>query len=108
MRNIQNPPSPHAGYFEDFLKYDEYGKSIPVIMKIKIIHMVQEHFTELFRHESELLMDFGDMIHLGQINGKHFLLLIETDLIVFKKGVSPSKFHQPDYLHEIIEKSVLL
>lgn len=129
-------------------------------MKTQVIHMVQEHVTELFEDESEKLMqfekemeiwkasekreiqeclsthqvveaaaqivehtplrmkvgstsvkgylvNFGDTIHLGKINGK-YVLLLETDSIVFEKGVSPIEFHKPDDLHEIIEKRVLL
>ncbi|MDQ0884254.1 DUF3898 domain-containing protein [Peribacillus sp. V2I11] len=50
-----------------------------------------------------LLADFGDSVHLGKINGK-YVLLIESDIIEFDKGVSPIEFHGPDDLMEIVEK----
>lgn len=43
----------HARYFEDFLKYVEYGESLPVIMKTQVMNMVQEHVYETYEEQSE-------------------------------------------------------
>jgi hypothetical protein len=33
----------HSRYFEEFLKFVEYGESMPEIMKTQVMTMVQEH-----------------------------------------------------------------
>src|SRR5690625_1495015 len=38
----------HARYFQDFLKYVEYGESMPEIMKTQVKTMVEEHFQEVY------------------------------------------------------------
>ncbi|WML48926.1 DUF3900 domain-containing protein [Neobacillus sp. PS3-34] len=43
----------HARYFEDFLKYVEYGQSMPEIVKTQVIEMVRGHMEEAFEPESE-------------------------------------------------------
>lgn len=43
----------HARYFEDFLKYVEYGQSMPEIVKTQVIEMVRGHMEETFEPESE-------------------------------------------------------
>jgi hypothetical protein len=43
----------HARYFEDFLKYVEYGQSMPEIVKTQVIEMVMGHMEEAFEPESE-------------------------------------------------------
>lgn len=43
----------HARYFEDFLKYVEYGQSMPEIVKTQVIEMVRDHMEEVFEPESE-------------------------------------------------------
>ncbi|SDJ81088.1 DUF3900 domain-containing protein [Sediminibacillus albus] len=43
----------HARYFEDFLKFVEYEKSMPEIVKTQTIGMVQEHIQETYTEESE-------------------------------------------------------
>jgi hypothetical protein len=43
----------HARYFEDFLKYVEYGQSMPEIVKTQVIEMVRGHMEEVFEPESE-------------------------------------------------------
>ncbi|WP_110929589.1 DUF3900 domain-containing protein [Bacillus massiliglaciei] len=48
----------HARYFEDFLKFVEYGESMPEILKSQVIHMVQEQVTEMFEDQSEELIQF--------------------------------------------------
>ncbi|WP_210366067.1 DUF3900 domain-containing protein [Bacillus sp. REN3] len=45
--------SSHARYFEDFLKYVEYGQSMPEIVKNQVIEMVKVHMEETFESESE-------------------------------------------------------
>ncbi|MDP4170604.1 MAG: DUF3900 domain-containing protein, partial [Bacillota bacterium] len=43
----------HARYFEDFLKYVEYGQSMPEIVKSQVLEMVKGHMEEVFQPESE-------------------------------------------------------
>lgn len=43
----------HARYFEDFLKYVEYGQSMPEIVKTQVLEMVKGHMAESFETESE-------------------------------------------------------
>lgn len=45
--------SSHARYFEDFLKFVDYEKSMPEIVKTQVVGMVQEHINETFPEESE-------------------------------------------------------
>lgn len=45
--------SSHARYFEDFLKYVEYGESMPAIVKSQVIEMVKGHMEEIYEPESE-------------------------------------------------------
>ncbi|MCM3121572.1 MULTISPECIES: DUF3900 domain-containing protein [unclassified Mesobacillus] len=45
--------SSHARYFEDFLKYVEYGQSMPEIVKTQVIEMVRGHMEDTFEPESE-------------------------------------------------------
>ncbi len=45
--------SSHARYFEDFLKFVEYGQSMPEIVKTQVIEMVRGHMEETFEPESE-------------------------------------------------------
>lgn len=45
--------SSYANYFEDFLKYVEYGKSMPEIVKTQVLEMVMGHIEESFEAESE-------------------------------------------------------
>ncbi|XJZ28758.1 DUF3900 domain-containing protein [Bacillota bacterium Lsc_1132] len=45
--------SSHARYFEEFLKYVEYGESMPEIVKNQVLEMVKGHMEETFEPESE-------------------------------------------------------
>ncbi|CDQ41134.1 DUF3900 domain-containing protein [Virgibacillus salexigens] len=45
--------SSHARYFEDFLPFVSYEKSMPEIMKTQVMDMVQDHINETFPEESE-------------------------------------------------------
>ncbi|KMK76887.1 DUF3900 domain-containing protein [Alkalihalobacillus pseudalcaliphilus] len=42
----------HARYFEEFLKYVEYGDAMPTIIKSQVLNMVQEHVQETFADHS--------------------------------------------------------
>ena len=43
----------HARYFEDFLKFVEYGESMPEIVKNQVIGMVYEQIDTIYPDESE-------------------------------------------------------
>src|SRR6185312_3815578 len=50
--------SSHARYFEDFLKFVEYGESMPEILRTQVKSMVEEHFHEVLADNSEELQQF--------------------------------------------------
>jgi hypothetical protein len=149
----------HARYFEDFLKWVEYEKSMPEIVKSQVYGMVKEHIEESYVEESDervefeqameewaispkrelqerfsteqvveaasqiieqspevelkvkldhvsvkaMLSDFGDSIHLAKVNGK-YILMIESESVLFEKGFSPLEFLKPDDLHDVIQR----
>ncbi|QWC21322.1 DUF3900 domain-containing protein [Bacillus haikouensis] len=151
--------SSHSRYFEDFLKWVEFEKSMPEIVKSQVYGMVKEHIEETYNEESDervefeqameewaispkrelqerfstdqvveaasqiveqspevelkvkldhvsvkaLLSDFGDSIHLAKVNGR-YILMIESDSVMFEKGFSPLEFLKPDDLHEVIQR----
>jgi hypothetical protein len=43
----------HARYFEDFLKFVEYEKSLPEIMNTQVMGMVQQYIEAVYDEESE-------------------------------------------------------
>ncbi|SFA79554.1 protein of unknown function [Bacillus sp. cl95] len=45
--------SSHARYFEDFLKYVEYGQSMPEIVKSQVMEIVRGHMEENYATESD-------------------------------------------------------
>lgn len=45
--------SSHSRYFEDFLKYVEYGESMPEIIKNQVMGMVHQEISETYQEESE-------------------------------------------------------
>ncbi|WP_417900268.1 DUF3900 domain-containing protein [Bacillus haimaensis] len=45
--------SSHSRYFEDFLKYVEYGESMPEIIKTQVMGMVHQELAETYQDESE-------------------------------------------------------
>ncbi|WP_152446511.1 DUF3900 domain-containing protein [Bacillus sp. THAF10] len=45
--------SSHSRYFEDFLKYVEYGESMPEIIKHQVMGMVHQELSETYLEESE-------------------------------------------------------
>ena len=52
----------HARYFEDFLKFVEYGESMPSIVKNQMINMAQQHIAETYEGESEEKEQFETML----------------------------------------------
>jgi FMN-dependent NADH-azoreductase len=52
-RELKINQASHARYFEDFLKYVEYGQSMPQIVKSQVMEMVMGHVEEAFAPESE-------------------------------------------------------
>ncbi|QPC46497.1 DUF3900 domain-containing protein [Mangrovibacillus cuniculi] len=48
----------HARYFEDFLKFVEYGDPIPVLMKQQVVEMVQEQVKPMIEEGSIDLAQF--------------------------------------------------
>ncbi|PLT27926.1 DUF3900 domain-containing protein [Peribacillus deserti] len=52
-RELKINQSSHARYFEDFLKFVEYGESMPEIVKSQVLNIVQEHMDEAYAPESE-------------------------------------------------------
>ncbi len=56
--------SSHARYFEDFLKFVEYGESKQEIMKNHVMEMVQEHIGEVYEPESEERRQFEEAIEI--------------------------------------------
>ncbi|MFC7392707.1 DUF3900 domain-containing protein [Scopulibacillus cellulosilyticus] len=43
----------HARYFEDFLKFVQFEKSMPEIVKTQVMDMVREHIVETYEEDSE-------------------------------------------------------
>ncbi|MCY7848141.1 DUF3900 domain-containing protein [Bacillus haynesii] len=60
----------HARYFEDFLKFVEYGESMPEIMKSQVMNMVQEHVYEAFEDKSEELQQFEHDLEIWEASEK--------------------------------------
>ncbi|MGD6816395.1 DUF3900 domain-containing protein [Metabacillus sp. 113a] len=60
----------HARYFEDFLKYVEYGESMPEIMKTQVMSMVQEHVLETFGEHSEERQQFEQDMEIWEASEK--------------------------------------
>ncbi|MDA1477953.1 DUF3900 domain-containing protein [Bacillus changyiensis] len=62
--------SSHARYFEDFLKFVEYGESMPQIMKTQVMNMVQEHVYETFSDTSEERQQFEHDLEIWEASEK--------------------------------------
>ncbi len=60
----------HARYFEDFLKFVDYGESMPEIMKAQVMNMVQEHVHETFADNSEELQQFEQAMEVWEASEK--------------------------------------
>ncbi|AZB41027.1 DUF3900 domain-containing protein [Bacillus sp. FJAT-42376] len=60
----------HARYFEDFLKYVEYGESMPEIMKTQVMTMVQEHVLETYEENSQERQQFEHDMEIWEASEK--------------------------------------
>ncbi|MFJ7976667.1 DUF3900 domain-containing protein [Peribacillus sp. NPDC096379] len=60
----------HARYFEDFLKFVDYGESMPEILKAQVMNMVQEHVQETFADNSEELQQFEQAMEVWEASEK--------------------------------------
>jgi hypothetical protein len=65
--------SSHARYFEDFLKYVEYGQSMPEIVKTQVIEMVRGHMEETFEPESEEMEQLENAMEIWAASDKREL-----------------------------------
>ncbi|RDI41383.1 DUF3900 domain-containing protein [Falsibacillus pallidus] len=62
--------SSHARYFEDFLKYVEYGESMPEIVKTQVMEIVKTHMEEAFEPESEELEELESAMEVWAASEK--------------------------------------
>ncbi|MGE6631670.1 DUF3900 domain-containing protein [Bacillus sp. NPDC077027] len=62
--------SSHARYFEDFLKFVEYGESMPEIMKTQVMNMVQEQVVEAYEENSEEFKQFEQDLEIWEASEK--------------------------------------
>ncbi|KGA95711.1 hypothetical protein AJ85_15460 [Alkalihalobacillus alcalophilus ATCC 27647 = CGMCC 1.3604] len=60
----------HARYFEDFLKYVEYGDAMPTIIKSQVLNIVQEHVTESFSDNREERQKFEHELEIWEASEK--------------------------------------
>ncbi|WP_335871376.1 DUF3900 domain-containing protein [Bacillus sp. 2205SS5-2] len=60
----------HARYFEDFLKFVEYERSMPEIVKTQVIEMVSDHIEEAFEEESQEKAEFTQAIEHWAVSPK--------------------------------------
>lgn len=150
----------HARYFEDFLKFVEYEKSIPEMLTEQVSTMVHEYMEQKWQeaetperlqeeHSYELWMagekrelqeawepervmeaakslvetkqdlelafklddisvrarlaDFGDKLHLAQVNGR-YVVVIEGEAFRFDRGVSPVELVKPESLETVVRR----
>ncbi|MCA1054459.1 DUF3900 domain-containing protein [Rossellomorea aquimaris] len=63
----------HARYFEDFLKWVEYEKSMPEIVKTQVYGMVKEHIEETYVEESDERVEFEQAMEEWAISPKREL-----------------------------------
>ena len=57
----------HARYFEDFLKFVEYGESMHEIMKTQVMTMVQEHVYETYEKHCQECQQFEHDLEIWQV-----------------------------------------
>ncbi|PLR94150.1 DUF3900 domain-containing protein [Bacillus sp. T33-2] len=75
--------SSHARYFEDFLKYVEYGESMPEIVKSQVIDMVKGHMEEAFQPESEERQQLENAMEIWAASDKRELQeRFETEQVI--------------------------
>ncbi|MFD1736444.1 DUF3900 domain-containing protein [Bacillus salitolerans] len=72
-RELKIHQSSHARYFEDFLKYVEYGQSMPEIVKTQVLGMVQQHIEETYEPESESRQNFENAMEVWASSPKREL-----------------------------------
>lgn len=60
----------HARYFEDFLKFVEYEKSMPEIVRTQVKTMVQEHVFETYEEDSEERQQFEQELEIWEASPK--------------------------------------
>lgn len=65
--------SSHAKYFEDFLKFVEYEKSVPEMMNERIVQMVQHYIEETYEEESPLRQQEEQDLELWSCGGQREL-----------------------------------
>jgi hypothetical protein len=63
----------HARYFEDFLKWVEYEKSMPEIIKTQVVGMVKNHIEESYAEGSDERVQFEEEIETWAIKPKREL-----------------------------------
>ncbi|CAH0347448.1 DUF3900 domain-containing protein [Bacillus sp. CECT 9360] len=85
----------HARYFEDFLKFVEYGESMPEIMKAQVMNMVQEHVYETFEDNSEELKQFEEDLEIWEASEKREIReRLDTNQVV--EAVAQIVEHTPE------------
>ncbi|MGE8080863.1 DUF3900 domain-containing protein [Peribacillus loiseleuriae] len=85
----------HARYFEDFLKFVDYGESMPEIMKAQVMNMVQEHVHETFADNSEELQQFEQAMEVWEASEKREIQeRLETHQVV--EAVAQLVEHTPE------------
>ncbi|WP_182503071.1 DUF3900 domain-containing protein [Peribacillus huizhouensis] len=63
----------HARYFEDFLKFVDYGESMPEIIRNEVVGMVSEHVNEHFPEGSDARVEFENDIEIWSASEKREL-----------------------------------
>ncbi|NEY20779.1 DUF3900 domain-containing protein [Bacillus ginsengihumi] len=63
----------HARYFEEFLKFVEYGESMPEIMKTQVKSMIEEHFYEILDENSPEFQEFEQEMEVWEASPKREL-----------------------------------
>jgi hypothetical protein len=73
----------HARYFEDFLKYVDYGQSMPEIVKTQVLEMVKGHIEETFEPESEEREQLENVMEIWAASEKRELQeRFDTDQVI--------------------------
>lgn len=62
--------SSHARYFEDFLKFVEYGESMPQIVKTQVMEMVYDRVDDIFEEGSEEREQFDEAMEIWAASPK--------------------------------------
>ncbi|WP_374720739.1 DUF3900 domain-containing protein [Peribacillus tepidiphilus] len=63
----------HSRYFEDFLKFVDYEKPMPEIVKEQVLGMVREHIIETYEEESEEREQFESEMEIWAASSKREL-----------------------------------